>query len=145
MGNKPTNHCTFLIKKDLADSPSSPFQHSPLIHHLNPSSSSSSLASGLALFQSSMATKMAIRASAIPRHHPPPSLPSSSHRSDSKSQFRPISVSLPASTTLSLLALFSSPYEARALNKDQIVSSLNEVSIIVILFNVNGRFIEPNC
>lgn len=70
---------------------------------------------------------MAIRASAIPRHHPPPSLPSSSHRSDSKSQFRPISVSLPASTTLSLLALFSSPYEARALNKDQIVSSLNEV------------------
>ncbi|XP_038896074.1 calcium sensing receptor, chloroplastic [Benincasa hispida] len=74
-----------------------------------------------------MAMKMAITASTIPKHHPPPSLPSSSHRSDSKSQFRPISVSLPASTTLSLLALFSSPYDARALNKDQIVSSLNEV------------------
>uniref|UniRef100_A0A9I9CDL7 Rhodanese domain-containing protein n=1 Tax=Cucumis melo TaxID=3656 RepID=A0A9I9CDL7_CUCME len=75
-----------------------------------------------------MAMKIPIRASSIPRHHhPTPSLPSPSHRSDSKSQFRPISVSLPASTTLSLLALISSPYEARALNKDQIVSSLNEV------------------
>ncbi|XP_023519333.1 calcium sensing receptor, chloroplastic [Cucurbita pepo subsp. pepo] len=74
-----------------------------------------------------MAMKMAVRASAVTPHHSLPSLPSSSHRSDSKSQFRPISVGLPASTTLSMLALISSPYEARALNKDQIVSSLNDV------------------
>lgn len=42
---------------------------------------------------------------------------------------RPISVSLPTSTTLSLFALFSPPHEARAVSipKDQIVSSITEV------------------
>ncbi|XP_030521718.2 LOW QUALITY PROTEIN: calcium sensing receptor, chloroplastic [Rhodamnia argentea] len=42
---------------------------------------------------------------------------------------RPIAVSLPTSTTLSLFALFSPPREARAVSlpKDQIVSSITEV------------------
>ncbi|XP_061988884.1 calcium sensing receptor, chloroplastic [Rosa rugosa] len=88
-----------------------------------------------------MAVEMAIRASVTPRPHislPPPSSPSPSSSSSSSSstpkfsfkpQFRPISVSLPTSTTLSLLALFTSPFEAKAfsLSKDQIVSSLTEV------------------
>ncbi|XP_050377495.1 calcium sensing receptor, chloroplastic [Argentina anserina] len=92
-----------------------------------------------------MAVEMAIRASVTPRPQLSPShsspLPSSSSSSSSSSpasstpklcfkpQFRPISLSLPTSTTLSLLALFTSPSEARAfsLSKDQIVSSLNEV------------------
>lgn len=68
---------------------------------------------------------MAIRASAkLPLL--PPSSPSPSS-SPSKAQFRPISLSLPASTTISLLALFSPLHEAKALTKDQIVSSLTEV------------------
>ncbi|XP_040997252.1 calcium sensing receptor, chloroplastic [Juglans microcarpa x Juglans regia] len=77
-----------------------------------------------------MAMELAIRASATPR----PSLPSSSSLSSkpissSRPHFRPISVSLPTSTTISLLALFTPPREAKALSlpKDQIVSSLTEV------------------
>ncbi|XP_057951455.1 calcium sensing receptor, chloroplastic [Malania oleifera] len=43
-------------------------------------------------------------------------------------QFRPISISLPASTAISLFALFSPPHEAKALSlpKEQIVSSITE-------------------
>ncbi|KAF8005785.1 hypothetical protein BT93_K0155 [Corymbia citriodora subsp. variegata] len=54
------------------------------------------------------------------------SRPAQSHRPQ---LLRPISVSLPTSTTLSLFALFSPPHEARAvsLSKDQIVSSITEV------------------
>lgn len=83
-----------------------------------------------------MAVEMAIRASVTtPRPHlslPSPSLsPSSSStpKFSFKPQFRPITVSLPTSTTLSLLALFTSPFEAKAfsLSKDQIVSSLTQV------------------
>ncbi|OWM90331.1 calcium sensing receptor, chloroplastic [Punica granatum] len=46
-----------------------------------------------------------------------------------KAQFKPVSVALPTSASLSLLALFSPPYDARAvtLPKDQIVSSITEV------------------
>ncbi|XP_002512005.2 calcium sensing receptor, chloroplastic [Ricinus communis] len=62
------------------------------------------------------------------------SLPSSPSTSNSpskpsffKPQLRPISVSLPTSTTISLLAVFTPPFEAKALPKDQIVSSLTEV------------------
>ncbi|KAE9609668.1 putative Rhodanese-like domain-containing protein [Lupinus albus] len=36
-------------------------------------------------------------------------------------------ISLPTSTTISLLALFSPPYEAKAISKDQILSSLTQV------------------
>ncbi|KAA8541139.1 hypothetical protein F0562_025115 [Nyssa sinensis] len=70
-----------------------------------------------------------------PPHPPPPSSLSSPPRSLSlcktfpKAQLRPTSVSLPPSTTLSLFALFTAPYEAKALGlpKDQIVSSLTQV------------------
>ncbi|XVF54541.1 hypothetical protein PTKIN_Ptkin05aG0189100 [Pterospermum kingtungense] len=93
-----------------------------------------------------MAVQMAIRVSATARPSLP--LPSSSSSSSSSSspsasvapstaankaslvtQFKPISLSLPTSTTLSLLALFSAPHESRAvsLSKEQIVSSLTEV------------------
>ncbi|KAM2076526.1 hypothetical protein ACFX1T_039251 [Malus domestica] len=70
-----------------------------------------------------MAVEMAIRASATPRPSlPPPKL------SLKPPKFRPTSVSLPTSTTISLLGLFTSPIEAKAfsLSKDQIVSSLTE-------------------
>ncbi|XP_068304829.1 calcium sensing receptor, chloroplastic-like [Pyrus communis] len=71
-----------------------------------------------------MAVEMAIRASATPRPAlPPPKLPLKPPK------FRPTSVSLPTSTTIFLLGLFTSPIEAKAfsLSKDQIVSSLTEV------------------
>ncbi|CAB4281211.1 unnamed protein product [Prunus armeniaca] len=77
-----------------------------------------------------MAVEMAIRASATPRPSlpPSPSLSATTKRS-LKPKFRPTPVSLPKSTTISLLALFTSPLEAKALSlsKDQIVSSLTEV------------------
>ncbi|XP_050237330.1 calcium sensing receptor, chloroplastic [Mercurialis annua] len=55
------------------------------------------------------------------------SLPSSSNLPSKPSLLRPISVSLPASTAISLLAVFAPPLEAKALPKDQIVSSLTQV------------------
>ncbi|KAL6281519.1 hypothetical protein ACE6H2_018400 [Prunus campanulata] len=77
-----------------------------------------------------MAVEMAIRASATPRPSLPPSPSlSATTKCSLKPKFRPTSVSLPTSTTISLLALFTSPFEAKALSlsKDQIVSSLTEV------------------
>lgn len=82
-----------------------------------------------------MAMEMAIRASATPRPHlPPSSSPSISSSTQQKSylkpQFRPsASVSLPASTTITLSGLFTHSHEAKALTvpKDQIVSSLTQV------------------
>ncbi|XP_021611753.1 calcium sensing receptor, chloroplastic [Manihot esculenta] len=81
-----------------------------------------------------MAAEMALRSSysssatarlSLP---PPPSTTSPSKPSFFKPLLRPISVSLPTSTTISFLAVFS-PHEAKAftLSKDQIVSSLTEV------------------
>ncbi|GFZ07656.1 calcium sensing receptor [Actinidia rufa] len=80
---------------------------------------------------------MAVRASATvrPPLPPPHSSPSPPPRTLSlsktapKAQFKPSSVSLPTSTTLSLFALFTAPYEAKALSlpKEQIVSSLTQV------------------
>ncbi|PON37009.1 Rhodanese-like domain containing protein [Parasponia andersonii] len=74
-----------------------------------------------------MAMEMAIRASAAATPRPPLSLPSPI--AFPKSQFRPSSVSLPASTTITLLGLFTPLHEAKALTlpKDQIASSLTEV------------------
>ncbi|XP_008244069.1 PREDICTED: calcium sensing receptor, chloroplastic [Prunus mume] len=79
-----------------------------------------------------MAVEMVIRASATPRPSLPPSPSpslSATTKCSLKPKFRPTSVSLPTSTTISLLALFTSPFEAKALSlsKDQIVSSLTEV------------------
>ncbi|XP_021905614.1 calcium sensing receptor, chloroplastic [Carica papaya] len=83
-----------------------------------------------------MAMDMAIRSSfttKLPLHSSSSSSssasPSISPRACCKNQLKPISVSLPTSTTISLLALFTPPHEAKAatLSKDQIVSSLNEV------------------
>ncbi|CAN6578000.1 unnamed protein product [Malus baccata var. baccata] len=74
-----------------------------------------------------MAVEMAIRASATPRPSlPPPKL------SLKPPKFRPTSVYLPTSTTISLLGIFTSPIEAKAfsLSKDQIVSSLSEVKTV---------------
>lgn len=63
-------------------------------------------------------------------------LPSSS--TFCKKTVRQISVSLPTSTSISLLSLFASPpHEAKAavsISKDQIVSSLTEVYIISLNF-----------
>ncbi|ONI09036.1 hypothetical protein PRUPE_5G213600 [Prunus persica] len=78
-----------------------------------------------------MALEMAIRASATPRPSLPPSPSpslSATTKCSLKPKFRPTSVSLPTST-ISLCALFTSPFEAQAfsLSKDQIVSSLTEV------------------
>ncbi|OMO60951.1 hypothetical protein CCACVL1_23796 [Corchorus capsularis] len=88
------------------------------------------------------AAQMAIRVSASARLPLPPPPSSSSSPSPSlappstttskpswKTQLKPISLILPTSTTLSLLALFAPPHDAKAatLTKDQIVSSLNEV------------------
>ncbi|KAM0979996.1 hypothetical protein ACFX13_016036 [Malus domestica] len=76
-----------------------------------------------------MAVEMAIRASATPRPSLPQPSPATPKLSLKPPKFRPTSVSLPTSTTISLLALFTSPIEAKAfsLSKDQIVSSLTEV------------------
>uniref|UniRef100_A0A2N9F3M1 Uncharacterized protein n=1 Tax=Fagus sylvatica TaxID=28930 RepID=A0A2N9F3M1_FAGSY len=79
-----------------------------------------------------MAMELAIRASATPRLSlPTTSSISSTPRASSRPQFRPTSVSLPASmtTSISLLTLFTPPHEAKALSlpKDQMVSSLTEV------------------
>ncbi|GLU13313.1 hypothetical protein SLE2022_299530 [Rubroshorea leprosula] len=88
-----------------------------------------------------MAVEMAIRSSVTAKLSLPSASFSSSSssssstslapttRASSKAQFRPISLSLPASATISLLALLSPPHEAKAvsLSKDQIVSSLTEV------------------
>ncbi|KAM4106771.1 hypothetical protein ACB094_04G090600 [Castanea mollissima] len=77
-----------------------------------------------------MAMELAIRASATPRlSRPTTSSLSSTPRASSRAQFRPTSVSLPTSTTISLLALFTAPHEAKALSlsKDQIVSSITDV------------------
>lgn len=64
-------------------------------------------------------------------------LPSSSS-TFCKKTVRQISVSLPTSTSISLLSLFASPpHEAKAavsISKDQIVSSLTEVYIISLNF-----------
>ncbi|KAA8542326.1 hypothetical protein F0562_023538 [Nyssa sinensis] len=80
---------------------------------------------------------MALGASATTRSPlpPPPSSLTSPPRtlsfseSTPKAQFRPTSVSLPTSTTLSLFALFTAPHDTRAidLHKDQIVSTLTQV------------------
>ncbi|KAI4335840.1 hypothetical protein L6164_014446 [Bauhinia variegata] len=65
-----------------------------------------------------------------------PSLPTPSRESHavqlktlSKPQLRRVSISLPTSTTISLLAVFAPTHEAKAISfaKDQIVSSLTEV------------------
>ncbi|GAV63690.1 Rhodanese domain-containing protein [Cephalotus follicularis] len=79
-----------------------------------------------------MAVEIAITASRNARLSssvaPPPSL--SSTTKSSKALFRPSIVSLPISTTISLLSLFTPPLEAKALStlsKDQIVSSITEV------------------
>ncbi|KAJ4713304.1 Calcium sensing receptor chloroplastic [Melia azedarach] len=77
-----------------------------------------------------MAVVMAIRSSATAKLSLPstPSL-SSTQRASPKSQSKPNSVLLPTSTTFSILALFNAPDEVKALtlDKDQIVSSLDEV------------------
>ncbi|XP_057474140.1 calcium sensing receptor, chloroplastic-like [Actinidia eriantha] len=80
---------------------------------------------------------MALRASATvrPPLPLPPSSPTPPPRTLSlskyapKAQLKPSSISLPTSTTLSLFALFTAPYEAKALSlsKEQIVSSLTQV------------------
>ncbi|KAF3437939.1 hypothetical protein FNV43_RR20695 [Rhamnella rubrinervis] len=74
-----------------------------------------------------MAMEMAIRASAAQKPPQFLSTRSSTPRTSFKPQLGPNSVSLPASITISLLAIFTPPIEAKALSKDQIVSSLNEV------------------
>ncbi|EOY22243.1 Calcium sensing receptor [Theobroma cacao] len=86
-----------------------------------------------------MAVQMTVRVSATARlslpplssspSSPSPSGASSTSKVSLKPQFKPISLSLPTSTAISLLALFSPPHEAKAvsLSKEQIVSSLTEV------------------
>jgi hypothetical protein len=81
--------------------------------------------------------ELTIRASATPRLSlPTPSSPSSTPRASFRQQFRPISVSLPTSTTISLLALFTPSHEAKALtlSKDQMVSTLTDVSSHIFFF-----------
>ncbi|KAI9174192.1 hypothetical protein LWI28_013434 [Acer negundo] len=75
-----------------------------------------------------MAVVMAVRSSATARLSLPSPI-SSTQKAPSKSHLRPNSVLLPTSTTFSFFALFNSPNEVKALtlDKDQIVSSLNEV------------------
>ncbi|XP_071903495.1 calcium sensing receptor, chloroplastic-like [Coffea arabica] len=110
---------------------------------------------------------MALRASsatARPQLPSPPPLPSSSSPSKtfvpitnippSSNQFKsnPLVVSLPTSTALSILTLFSAPsYEARAISlpKEQIVSSLDQVESAIdqvqdvgsSIFDVAGKVI----
>ncbi|OIW19693.1 hypothetical protein TanjilG_18503 [Lupinus angustifolius] len=43
-----------------------------------------------------------------------------------KPQLKRTNISLPTSTTISLLTIFSPPFEAKAISKDQIISSLNQ-------------------
>ncbi|XP_023926645.1 calcium sensing receptor, chloroplastic isoform X2 [Quercus suber] len=93
-----------------------------------------------------MAMELAIRASATPRlSHPTTSSLSSTPRASSRPQFRPTSASLPTSTTVSLLALFTAPHEAKALSlsKDQIVSSITEVQEVgSSFFDTTKRVLE---
>ncbi|XP_027122838.1 calcium sensing receptor, chloroplastic isoform X2 [Coffea arabica] len=110
---------------------------------------------------------MALRASSATARPPlpsPPPLPSSSSPSKtfvpitkippSSNQFKsnPLVVSLPTSTALSILTLFSAPsYEARAISlpKEQIVSSLDQVESTIdqvqdvgsSIFDVAGKVI----
>lgn len=79
-----------------------------------------------------MAVVMAIRSSATAKLSVPasPSVASAPKAYSSKAQLKPNPVLLPTSTSFSLLALFNAPNEVKALtlDKDQIVSSLNEVT-----------------
>ncbi|CAI0400510.1 unnamed protein product [Linum tenue] len=75
------------------------------------------------------AAKLSVSAASSPStSSSPPSKLSLPRRPTAQSR-RPISVSLPTSTTISLLGLFSTSLEARAVavSKDQIASSLTEV------------------
>ncbi|XP_057416166.1 calcium sensing receptor, chloroplastic [Lotus japonicus] len=69
--------------------------------------------------------------SAMASPSPRPSLPTTTpHRVSTfcmLPQLRRSHISLPTSTTISLLALFAPPNEAKAISKDQIVSSLTQV------------------
>ncbi|PON92712.1 Rhodanese-like domain containing protein [Trema orientale] len=97
-----------------------------------------------------MAMEMAIRASAATTPRPHLSLPSP--KAFPKSQFRPSSVSLPASTTITLLGLFTPLHDAKALTlpKDQIASSLTEVEktidqvqqVVSSVFDTTQRVLE---
>ncbi|XP_015944026.1 calcium sensing receptor, chloroplastic [Arachis duranensis] len=93
----------------------------------------------------------AIMASATPRPSLPIPTPSSSSSSPSSSTLvsnsklpllkRSSHITLPTSTTISLLALFSPPHEAKAaltIPKDQIVSSLNDVEKTIDQVQVVG-------
>ncbi|MBA0604441.1 hypothetical protein Godav_017101 [Gossypium davidsonii] len=118
-----------------------------------------------------MAVQMAIRVSPTARlslpppspSPPSPSVPSSiisTKPSLKPQQPKPISLSLPTSTAISLLALFSPPHEAKAINlsKEQIISSLNEVEktidqvqeasssaldVAQQIFDVVGKVLKP--
>ncbi|MBA0757236.1 hypothetical protein Gotri_020346 [Gossypium trilobum] len=120
-----------------------------------------------------MAVQMAIRVSPTARLSLPPPPPSPSPPSPSvpssiistkpslkPQQPKPISLSLPTSTAISLLALFSPPHEAKAINlsKEQIISSLNEVEktidqvqeasssaldVAQQIFDVVGKVLKP--
>ncbi|KAJ7956552.1 Calcium sensing receptor chloroplastic [Quillaja saponaria] len=85
--------------------------------------------------------EMAIRASAAPRPslQSPPSL-SPTLKVFSRPQCKPTFVSLPTSTTISLLALFAPLHEAKAisLSKEQVVSSLTEVEKTIDQVQVVG-------
>ncbi|CAK7323159.1 unnamed protein product [Dovyalis caffra] len=77
-----------------------------------------------------MAMEMAIRSSVTARLSPPSTSSTAKPSFFKPHQWRPISVSLPTSTlTISLLALFTPPNEAKALtiSKDQVVSTLTDV------------------
>ncbi|XP_042496447.1 calcium sensing receptor, chloroplastic [Macadamia integrifolia] len=93
----------------------------------------------------------AFRAAATARPPLPPSTFPSAHRASSSStssfskhasraQFRPTSLSLPTSTTLSLFAFFTAPNEAMAFSfsKEQIMSSLTQVENTVDQVQVLG-------
>ncbi|PPS02237.1 hypothetical protein GOBAR_AA18430 [Gossypium barbadense] len=118
-----------------------------------------------------MAVQMAIRVSPTARlslpppspSPPSPSVPSSTISTKpflKPQQPKPISLSLPTSTAISLLALFSPPHEAKAINlsKEQIISSLNEVEktidqvqeasssaldVAQQIFDVVGKVLKP--
>ncbi|KAG8488053.1 hypothetical protein CXB51_018632 [Gossypium anomalum] len=120
-----------------------------------------------------MAVQMAIRVSPTARLSLPPPPPSPSPSSPSvpsstistkpslkPQQPKPISLSLPTSTAISLLALFSPPHEAKAINlsKEQIISSLNEMEktidqvqeasssaldVAQQIFDVVGKVLKP--
>lgn len=96
-----------------------------------------------------MAIELVIRASTttpIPSVSPSPQSPPCISRVSLKPLHRPnISLSLPVSTSLSLLALFTPSFEARAvsLSKEDIVSSLTQVHTVTtslllsVLFSFN--------